>query len=126
MSGQFNLARYSGKHLIIDLFGVPESCLSNVDEIQNCLEEAAEYAGAHILSSNFHHFGEGYGITGVVVLAESHISIHTWPEEQFAAIDIFMCGTCDPNKSIPIIEKYFKPKSVTSVILHRGVVDRVQ
>ncbi len=126
MSGQFRSAVYSGKHLILDLFGVEPDKLSNLVEIQSCLEEAAEQAGAQILGTNFHHFGEGFGLTGVVILAESHISIHTWPEEHFAAIDIFMCGTCDPLVSIPRITKYFCPTHLNSNILYRGLLDRVQ
>jgi S-adenosylmethionine decarboxylase proenzyme len=51
------------------------------------------------------------GITGVAILAESHISIHTWPETEYAAIDVFMCGSCDPNKSIPIFETAFLAKN---------------
>ena len=79
MSGDFNVAKYSGKHLILDLFDVESNLLCDVNDIRNCLREAAKNANATILSDDFHHFGEGFGVTGLIVLAESHISIHTWP-----------------------------------------------
>jgi S-adenosylmethionine decarboxylase len=65
-----------------------------------------------------HSFGEGAGITGVAILAESHISIHTWPETGFAAIDIFMCGSCDPHRAMPVLEAAFAP-SRTGVSVHK-------
>ena len=63
---------------------------------------------ATILHSHFHHFGPDGGVSGVVVLAESHISIHTWPERDFAAVDIFMCGACDPYRSLPVLKAAFR------------------
>lgn len=123
MSGEFNFARYSGKHLILDLFGVSTHKLCNLDDVKACLEKSALQAGATILETNFHHFGEGYGLTGVIILAESHISIHTWPEEQFAAIDIFMCGSCNPENTLSVINDYFSPSKINYNILYRGLVD---
>jgi len=121
MSGDFNVAKYSGKHLILDLFDVESNLLCDVNDIRNCLREAAKNANATILSDDFHHFGEGFGVTGLIVLAESHISIHTWPEENYAAIDIFMCGECDPRHSIESIYNYFKPKRKLKNLIYRGI-----
>ncbi len=59
-----------------------------------------------------HHFQPNGGISGVAVLAESHISVHTWPERNYAAFDLFMCGDSEPHKAIPIFEKAFKPGRV--------------
>jgi S-adenosylmethionine decarboxylase len=87
--------KFAGMHLLVDLWGA-----SNLDDpalIDAALREAAIIAGATILHSHFHHFTPNGGVSGVVVLAESHISIHTWPERNFAAVDIFMCGACDPH-----------------------------
>ena len=99
--------KFAGTHLLIDLWGA-----SNLDQpelIDRALREGAIVAGATILHSHFHHFTPNGGVSGVVVLAESHISIHTWPERDFAAIDIFMCGVCDPRRAIPILQAAFHP-----------------
>jgi S-adenosylmethionine decarboxylase len=71
------------------------------------LRAAALAAGARILHGHFHTFGAGGGVTGVLLLAESHISIHTWPEERFAAVDIFMCGAARPELALAAIRTAF-------------------
>ena len=84
--------RFAGTHLLVDLWGATN--LADPSLIDAALRDAAVRAGATILHSHFHHFTPNGGVSGVVVLAESHISIHTWPERNFAAVDIFMCGAC--------------------------------
>ena len=79
-----------GYHAIIEHAGAISSM--NIAELDNLLRQAASAANATILSSDFHDFGNGLGNTGVLLLAESHISIHTWPEKNYAAIDIFVCS----------------------------------
>ena len=91
---------YMGRHVIADLHDVSAELLGSIDFWKEILIDGAKKSGATVLSDHFHHFGEGYGITGVIVLAESHISIHTWPEKNYAAIDVFMCGTCDPEVAV--------------------------
>jgi S-adenosylmethionine decarboxylase len=83
--------------------------------------DGQRFAGMH-LHSHFHHFTPNGGVSGVVVLAESHISIHTWPERDFAALDVFMCGNCDPYKVIPFLKAAFKPDSVEVGEQRRGLV----
>lgn len=94
-----------GLHLIVDIESRVN--LSDAVAIEHCLREAAQVCGARILNSCVHHFGEHAGVTGVVVLAESHISIHTWPELRYAAVDLFMCGSCDPYRALPVLSKHF-------------------
>ena len=94
----------SGAHLLADLHGVPASLLRDDATLQALLIRAATAANARVLFSHFHAFGDGGGITGVVLLAESHISIHTWPEHGFAAVDIFMCGGAHPARALQLIE----------------------
>ncbi len=94
--------KFAGMHLLVDLWGASNLC--DPDHIDRALREAAEAAGATILHGHFHHFSPNGGVSGVLVLAESHISIHTWPERDFAAIDIFMCGACNPYRGLPALE----------------------
>ncbi len=97
--------KFAGMHLLVDLWEATN--LSDPALIESALRDAALAAGATILHSHFHHFSPNGGVSGVVVLAESHISIHTWPERDFAAVDIFMCGACDPHQSLPVLRQAF-------------------
>lgn len=110
--------RYAGGHLLIDLWGA--SNLTDPEFIETALRAAATAAGATILHAHLHQFGEGGGVSGVLVLAESHISIHTWPERDFAAIDVFMCGACDPERSVPVLRDAFRPASLDLSEHRRG------
>lgn len=110
--------RFAGTHLLVDLWDATN--LDSPEEIDRVLREAAIVAGATILHSHFHHFSPNGGVSGVVVLAESHISIHTWPERNFAALDIFMCGACDPYTSIPVLQRFFKPERIVLDEQRRG------
>jgi S-adenosylmethionine decarboxylase len=115
-----NGVKFAGTHLLVDLWGATNLC--DPELIDRTLRTAAEAAGATILHSHFHHFSPNGGVSGVVVLAESHISIHTWPERDFAAIDLFMCGACDPHLSIPVLKEVFKPATVTIDEQRRGII----
>ena len=112
--------RFAGTHLLVDLWEA--SNLADPVHIDTALRRAAVTAGATILHSHFHHFTPNGGVSGVVVLAESHISIHTWPERNFAAIDIFMCGACDPHEAIPVLRQAFHPGRVELNEERRGRV----
>jgi S-adenosylmethionine decarboxylase len=110
---------FAGTHLLVELWRA--SGLTDAALIRRALREAATASGATILFDHFHHFGEGHGVSGVVVLAESHISIHTWPERGFAAIDLFMCGGCDPHRGIPVLKRHFAPGSIEVSEHRRGL-----
>ena len=107
-----------GHHLLIDLYDA--QCLTDIDIIEQALAEAASVCGATLLDIKLHTFGENQGITGVALLAESHISIHTWPESQFAAIDVFMCGDCKPILAVDVFEQVFKPQKINVSDHSRG------
>ena len=114
-----NGVSYAGTHLLIDLDGCVN--LDDIDMIEHALKDAALAGGATILNVDLHRFEPNGGVSGVVVLAESHITIHTWPENGFAALDVFMCGECDPYKSIPVLKRAFKPATVQVTESRRGL-----
>jgi S-adenosylmethionine decarboxylase len=112
-----NGVRCAGVHLIIDLHGAKR--LNDIDHIETTLRRCVEAANATLLHIHLHHF-QPNGVSGVAVLAESHISIHTWPEAGYAALDVFMCGTAEPDKCIPVLREAFSAKRVGVNELLRG------
>lgn len=111
--------RFAGTHLIIDLWGATN--LDDPAQIDDVLREAATATGATILHGHFHHFQPNGGVSGVLVLAESHVSIHTWPEKAYAALDIFVCGDCDPYKALPVLKRGFLAERVQLAEHRRGM-----
>ena len=110
--------RYAGTHLIVDLIGAER--LDDLEHIEQTLRDCVEAAGATLLHIHLHHFTPNGGVSGVAVLAESHISIHTWPECGYAALDVFMCGDAEPAASVPVLRKAFKPEKLAVQELRRG------
>jgi len=115
-----NGLRYAGTHLLIDLWKARG--LDDLEVIERALREAVAACGATLLNLYLHHFSPNGGISGVAVLAESHISIHTWPEREFAAIDIFMCGACDPYKAVPVLRRMLGTESIQLNEQRRGLM----
>lgn len=112
-----------GRHIVADLSGCDTKLLSSVEYVQNVLEEAVEKAGATIIKSNFHQFSP-IGVSGIILLSESHCSIHTWPEENYAAIDIYTCGEhVFPQVACEHIAKELKASEVCISSLERGIKD---
>lgn len=101
-----------GRHLLADFEGVDAALLIDAGGLESTLRRAASAAGATPIFGKFHQFGEGQGITGVLLLKESHISIHTWPEFEFAAVDVFMCGASRPELAIELLKAALKPAQV--------------
>ncbi|MCK5811214.1 MAG: adenosylmethionine decarboxylase [Cocleimonas sp.] len=111
---------FAGRHLIIDLWECQQ--LDNLSFIEQTLRDATTLAGATLLHIHLHHFTPNGGVSGVAVLAESHISIHTWPERGYAALDIFMCGDTHPEKAVELLKQRFEPQR-TDIKTHlRGVI----
>jgi len=110
--------RYAGTHLIIDLHGARR--VDDLEFVEATLRECVTAAGATLLHIHLHHFTPHNGVSGVAVLAESHISIHSWPESNFAALDVFMCGAADPRKTIEVLRRRFEPTDVTIKEYLRG------
>lgn len=102
--------RFAGTHLIVDL--VKAERLDDLSHIEATLRRCVEVAGATLLHIHLHHFTPNGGVSGVAVLAESHISIHSWPEHGYAALDIFMCGETKPHEAVEVIRESFHPERV--------------
>ena len=113
-----NGVRCAGTHLIIELYGAEH--LDDIAHIDGALRDCVDAAGATLLHIHLHHFEPNGGVSGVAVLAESHISIHTWPEAGYAALDVFMCGSADPDACIPVLREAFSAKRVGVNELLRG------
>lgn len=109
-----------GRHVLADFHGVAAAGLTDAAALERHLLAAADAAGARVLSAHFHHFGEGAGVTGVVMLSESHISIHTWPEHGYAALDVFMCGAARPERALDSLRAALAPASVRVTVVDRG------
>lgn len=109
-----------GRHVLADFRGVRADLLTDPQTLERQLIDAARAAGARVLSAHFHHFGAAAGVTGVVVLSESHISIHSWPEHRYAALDIFMCGAARPELALEHLRAQLAPESVNVTTVARG------
>lgn len=108
----------AGAHLIIDLYGAER--LDDLDHIDQTLRSCVDVSGATLLHIHLHPFEPNGGISGVAVLAESHISIHSWPERSYAALDIFMCGDAQPERCIEVLRAAFAPERIAVQELLRG------
>ena len=115
-----NGVTFAGSHLIIDLWDAEG--LDDRERIENALIDAVKEAGATLLHIHLHTFSDGGGISGVAVLAESHISVHTWPEKGYAAFDVFMCGDAQPRKAMEVFKAAFNPGRIVVGEHKRGVV----
>ncbi len=114
-----------GRHLLIELYDCDGAVLDDIAEIEEHMRTAARKANSTIVNSTFHRFNP-YGVSGVVVIAESHLSIHTWPEYGYAAVDIFTCGdSVDPWKAFEYLKNVMKSKRESVFELQRGEYDKV-
>ena len=108
---------YAGEHIIIDLYDAEQ--LDDQAHIEDTMRACIDASGATLLHIHLHPF-EPSGVSGVAVLAESHISVHTWPEAGYAAFDVFMCGDTQPEKCIDILSNAFNANNVQVTNLKRG------
>jgi S-adenosylmethionine decarboxylase len=111
-----------GKHLLIELNDCNRKLLNDLEAIREIMLAAAIGSGATVLGESFHQFSP-QGVSGVIIIAESHLTIHTWPEHGYAAADIFTCGTTVlPEKAADIIIERFAPKNHSIIQMFRGTV----
>ncbi len=117
------MAKTLGLHILADLYGVEPDRIDRVEDIRNLLETAVKVAGLTKISSHYYQF-QPHGATGIVLLAESHLSIHTWPEHGLATVDVYTCG--DPAKAyraMDYIISTLEPKRVDKQVHERGIVE---
>ncbi len=111
-----------GQHLILEFYGCNPAALSSVAKVQEAMLKAARSAGATVIDSVFHNF-KPHGVSGVVVIAQSHFAIHTWPEHRYASADLFTCGEkIKPWKAFNTVKKLFRAASFSVINLERGLL----
>ena len=111
-----------GRHLLLELKNCNQEVLNDLAFIRKCLIETAEQIGATVVNQSFHQFSP-HGISGVVIVAESHLCIHTWPEYRYASVDVFTCGeSIDPKQAINLLTEKFGSKESSFLELKRGVI----
>ena len=109
-----------GRHLLIELYGCPASRLDALDAVREALAAAVAAVGASPVGECFHRFAP-QGVSGTVLIAESHLSLHSWPEHGYAAIDVFTCGGLDPRPAIDAFARVLGAREVRAVEMIRGV-----
>ena len=111
-----------GNHILVEFMGCIPEVMNDVSVIEEAMVSAAEIARATVINSTFHHFSP-YGVSGVVVIQESHLAIHTWPEYGYAAVDLFTCGEMDAWISFDHLKKVFGAKNYSALEMRRGALN---
>jgi S-adenosylmethionine decarboxylase proenzyme len=112
-----------GKHLLLELQGCNEEVLDDISFLRDTMMSAASECGATVVGESFHQFSP-QGVSGVVVIAESHLFIHTWPEYGYAAADIFTCGnSVQPETAAQVLLRKLGSKNHSMVEMRRGILD---
>lgn len=110
---------YAGRHLIIELWDAEN--LSSLPLIRKSLKDSVKAIGATLLNIHLHKFSPSGGVSGVALISESHISVHTWPEYRYAALDVFVCGQVDPYKAIDVLKKQYQTSNIQVSEIKRGI-----
>jgi spermidine synthase len=110
-----------GNHILVEFMGCDPHIMNDVSSIERDMVGAAQKAGATVINSTFHHFSP-YGVSGVVVIQESHLAIHTWPEYGYAAVDLFTCGEMDAWISFDYLKECFGAKQYSAIEMKRGAI----
>lgn len=108
-----------GYHLLAEFTGCDPASLADLERVTAAMLGAAKASGATIITHNFHHFSP-HGVSGAVIIAESHLAIHTWPEHAFAAVDFFTCGPVDMDRGLALLKAAFRATGEARLLLERG------
>ena len=111
--------QYAGTHLLLEIWGATR--LDDPAAIRRLLVRTAKACRATLLRIDQHRFSPYHGISAVAILAESHISIHTWPELRYAAMDVFMCGRLDPAPVLRVVRELLRPRRLKLLEVKRGL-----
>lgn len=110
-----------GKHVLIELNDCNKDLINDIEYLRMTLSEVARHIGATVIKDTFYQFTP-QGVSGVVLIAESHISVHTWPEYNYAAVDVFTCGdVIEPRNAVKLLAEKLKSKSTTFIEIKRGI-----
>ncbi|MBI3205847.1 MAG: adenosylmethionine decarboxylase [Myxococcales bacterium] len=108
------------KHLLVEYEGCDCAVLDDLDQVRRLMRAAAEAAGATVVAEAFHRY-RPQGVTGVLVIEESHFSVHTWPEHGYAAIDFYTCGDCRPELADQLLRQGLGAKRAEAALVERGL-----
>ncbi|MCL5788266.1 MAG: adenosylmethionine decarboxylase [Candidatus Marsarchaeota archaeon] len=109
-----------GIHLLAELYGCDRDATSDLETVRRAMRKAAHASGSSVVSEHFIPLHPG--VTGVIVVMESHLSVHTWPESGYASVDVYTCGLKrDPEASLLVIRDAFNPKYIQTMTVERGV-----
>jgi S-adenosylmethionine decarboxylase len=115
-----------GRHILAEFYNCDNEILNDTKKIEKIMNEATDKSGATIVKSVFHSFNP-WGVSGVVVIAESHLTIHTWPEYGYAAVDVFTCGdSVNPWKGFEHLQKELRAEVVDTKEVPRGIVRKIK
>lgn len=115
-----------GRHILVEYYNCDKEILNSYDKVEEYMLQAAKEAKATVVASTFHMFNP-WGVSGAVIIQESHLTIHTWPEYGYAAVDLFTCGdTVNPWDAFEYLEKKLKAEKVDYTEISRGIVDRIR
>lgn len=111
-----------GRHLLAEFYDCQADVLNSPARIEALMNEAARLSGATVVQSVFHMFSP-HGVSGVVVVEESHLAVHTWPEHSYAAVDYFSCGEVDCDAAVRYLAEHLRPARVETKVAPRGVIE---
>ena len=115
-----------GSHLLIEMFGCDQASLEKKESVGQAMMQAAKASEATVVTESFHEFMP-YGVSGAVIIQESHYTIHTWPEHGYAAVDLFYCGgTIHVDRAIDVLREEFKPGRIKFLVVRRGIESEVR
>jgi S-adenosylmethionine decarboxylase len=115
-----------GSHLLVELYGCDSDSLKQERTVGAAMEEAARKSEATVVAQSFHEF-KPYGVSGAVIIQESHYTIHTWPEHGYAAVDLFYCGgTIAVHKAVEVLQERFQPQRIKFLVVRRGLQSEVE
>ncbi|MHB8635639.1 MAG: adenosylmethionine decarboxylase [Fimbriimonadaceae bacterium] len=114
-----------GSHLLIELYGCTEEALRHERRVGDAMRKAAVESSATVVAQSFHEF-KPYGVSGAVIIQESHYTVHTWPEHRYAAVDLFYCGgSVQVHRAVEVLQQEFQPERIRFLVIRRGLQSEV-